>query len=69
MKTFEQITNEERVGNLGPDDLIIHARHVYLSAAKDLTPDARHPGDRKLGESCVDAVLALQAVIEMWGYQ
>ena len=65
MKTLDQITNEERVGNLTPDELLIHARHIYLSAAKDLTAFCRHPEDRKMGEQCVEVALALQAVIEM----
>lgn len=66
MKTLEQITNDEKVGNLGPDELLIHARHIYLSAAKDLMTDCRHPDDQKMGEHCADIACALQYAIEVW---
>lgn len=66
MKNLEQITNEELVANLGPDELLIHARHMYLSAAMDLMKDCRHQDDQKMGEHCADVALALQAAIEVW---
>jgi hypothetical protein len=62
--TFEQITDQEKVGNLCPIDLLIHARHLYLSAAKDLLnrPDE---GDREIGLQCAQTVEALQAAIDV----
>lgn len=66
MKTFEQITNDELVANLGPDDLMIHARHIYLSAAKDLLKDFRYENDQLLGEDCLNVALKIQEAIDCW---
>ncbi len=62
--TFEQITNKEKVENLTALDLLLHARHLYLSAAKDLInqPSA---GDREIGIQCAEAAEKLQLAIEV----
>ncbi len=65
-KSFEEITNDELVKNLGPDDLIVHARHMFLCAAKDLCKQS-HPDDQAMGHMSVDVVLSLQEALENFG--
>ena len=62
--TFEQITNQEKVENLSPIDLLIHARHLYLSAAKDLINQI-DLGDQELGLQCEETAEALQLAIDV----
>lgn len=68
MKTkFEILTENQKVENLGPDDLIIHARHMFLGAAKDLCKPNQHPDDQFMGENAVNVVLGLQMALEAFG--
>lgn len=63
MPDLEEITNKEQVINLGPDDLIIHARHLLLSAAKDLIK--RGP-DYSFGISCCQSAEKLEESLEVF---
>jgi len=62
--SFEEITNNELVINLTPIDLLIHARHLYLSAAKDLLKSPAQ-GDMNLGLQCAQTVESLQQAIDI----
>jgi hypothetical protein len=62
--TFEQITDNEKVINLTSLDLVVHARHQLLSAAKDLIKGP-HPGDVEFGLSCSERAEALQIAIDL----
>ena len=64
MSNFEQITTNETVGNLTPIDLLLHARHVYLSAAKDLI-NSQDEGEREIGLQCSETAEALQVAIDV----
>ena len=61
---FEQLTDNEQVMNLTSLDLVIHARHQLLSAAKDLIKQ-KHPGDVEFGLSCAEKAEALQIAIDL----
>lgn len=63
---FEKLTDQQVVRDLGPDDLIAHARHILLAAAKDLTK-SRHEGDRLMGQNCVSVACILQDALETFG--
>ena len=62
--SFEEITDNEKVINLTTLDLVIHARHQFLSAAKDLIKGP-HPGDVEFGLSYAEKAEVLQVVIEL----
>jgi hypothetical protein len=63
-ETYEQITNKELVGNLGPDDLLIHARHNFLSAAKDLINGTGK--DLDMAIRSIESVLKIQESLDVW---
>ena len=63
MPDLEEITNRERVSNLGPDDLVIHARHLLLSAAKDLI---KYPRDYYFGIACCQSAEKLEESLEVF---
>lgn len=65
METFEAITNKEIVGNLTPDDLMVHARHMFLSTAKDLC-NSQEEGERAFGDMCLETAIKLQGALDIW---
>jgi len=67
MKTkFETLMENQLVGNLGPDDLIIYTRHLFLLSAKEIVkyPELYPEGDVY---NSVDVVLSLQNALENFG--
>lgn len=62
--SFEQKTDNEKVGHLSPIDLLLHARHLYLSAAKDMI-NKSDPGDQEIGLQCAETAEALQLAIDV----
>jgi hypothetical protein len=64
---LNDISHASSLADIDLEQMLVHLRHEYLEAAKDLCKEGRDKQDFELGEMSCDHALSIQNILDSIG--
>lgn len=65
---LNDISHASSLDDIDLEQMLVHLRHAYLEAAKDLCKEDRVERDLEIGEMACDNVLNIQNILDSIGF-